>query len=257
MILILGGTAEARELAGALTARNLAVTSSLAGRVSNPRLPDGEVRIGGFGGPDGLRRWLTERNVVAVVDATHPFAQRISDSAALACAAADVPLLRLQRPPFAARPGDRWHRVADLAGAAALLPTLGQRVFLTTGRQGIEAFAALDNSWFLIRCVEPPTGALPRRHELVLSRGPYTLEGERRLFERHRIEVLVSKDSGGQHTEPKLQVARELGLPVILVARPPRPKLPTVTTVAEALSWVLELVGQRAASTSRSTLWQR
>jgi precorrin-6A/cobalt-precorrin-6A reductase len=237
MILLLGGTAEARELAGALHAEGIAVTTSLAGRVSRPRLPDGQVRIGGFGGPEALAGWLTEHGVSAVLDATHPFAERISASARAACTAAGVPLLRLERPGWSQRPGDRWTWVDRLEGAAAAIGGLGARVLLTTGRQGLAAFAGVETAWFLIRIVEMPVGPLPPHHELLLDRGPYTLPGERALIERHRIDLLITKDSGGALTEAKLDAARERGLPVIVVRRPARPQVPTVPTVAEALSW--------------------
>ena len=237
MILVLGGTAEARELAAALVASDVAVTTSLAGRVANPRRPEGAVRTGGFGGPEALARWLEEQRIAAVVDATHPFAERISASAARACAGAAVPLLRVERPGWHPRPGDRWHRVLTLADAAAVIPELGERVLLTTGRQGLAAFAE-GAAWFLIRCVDPPEPPLPRRCGVILDRGPYTLEGERRLLDAHAVDLLVTKDSGGEHTRPKLDAARERGLPVILVDRPPRPAdLPTVPTSAEAAAW--------------------
>jgi precorrin-6A/cobalt-precorrin-6A reductase len=237
MILVLGGTAEARELAAALDAQGTAVTSSLAGRVANPRLPAGEVRIGGFGGPEALADWLREHAVRAVVDATHPFAERISASAARACGAAGVPLLRLERPGWQEREGDRWHWVGDLHAAAAAIPGLGGRVFLTTGRQGLASFAHSD-AWFLVRCVDPPEPPLPARHEVLLDRGPYTLAGEHALIDRHRLDVVVTKDSGGEHTAAKLDAARERGLPVIVVRRPPRPDAPAVATVNDALDWV-------------------
>lgn len=237
MILILGGTAEARELAAGLCATGVPVVSSLAGRVANPRLPAGEVRVGGFGGPDGLARWLRESGACAVVDATHPFAQRISASAALACPAAGVPLLRLERPGWSERPDDRWHRVVDLDAAARLVPDLGRRVLLSTGRQGLAAFANVDECWFLIRCVDPPAPPLPAEHELLLDRGPYTLGGELALIDRHAIDVVVSKDSGGAFTAAKLDAARLRGLPVVVVDRPRRPDVETVATVGEAATW--------------------
>jgi precorrin-6A/cobalt-precorrin-6A reductase len=240
VLLILGGTAEARELAAALDGAGVAVTSSLAGRVSRPRLPRGDVRVGGFGGPDGLAAWLRERRVAAVLDATHPFAARISASAARACPAAGVPLLRLERPGFAQRPGDRWHRVPDLPAAARLAPELGRRAFLTTGRGGLARF---DGCWFLIRCVDPPPPPLPPRHELILARGPFTLRDELALIDRHGLDLLVTKDSGGAATAAKLDAARERGLPVIVVERPPRPAVATVATVAEALTWALTHAG--------------
>jgi precorrin-6A/cobalt-precorrin-6A reductase len=236
MILVLGGTVEARELAAELDQAGVAVTTSLAGRVANPRLPPGEVRIGGFGGPAKLAAWLGEQGVGAVVDATHPFAERISASVAAACPRAGVPLLRLERPGWQERPGDCWHRVADLAEAAALIPQLGSRVLLTTGRQGLAAFADVA-AWFLIRCVDPPERPLPARRDVLLGRGPYTLTGKRALMERFEIDLVVTKDSGGGLTEAKLDAARERGLPVIVVDRPPRPQTRTVATVAEALAW--------------------
>jgi len=235
-VLILGGTSEARELASALVARpDVEPISSLAGRVANPRLPEGEVRVGGFGGPEALARWLEEHGIAAVVDATHPFAERISASAATACARAGVPLVALRRPGWTAGPGDDWRWVSSLEEAAGALPALGRRPFLTTGRQGLWAFAHLDRLWFLIRCVDPPTGPLPPRRHVVLDRGPYTFPGERALVQAHGIDVLVTKDSGGTYTAAKLAVARELGLPVVVVRRPPRPPAPAATTAAEAL----------------------
>jgi precorrin-6A/cobalt-precorrin-6A reductase len=232
-VLILGGTAEARELAARLDD----VVSSLAGRVARPRLPAGEVRVGGFGGPEGLASWLRERRIEAVVDATHCFAERISANAARACDRCDVPLLRLERPGWEPRRGDRWHRVADLPAAAAFAPALGRRALLTTGRQGLAAFADAP-LWFLVRCVDPPAPPLPRHHELVLDRGPYTLAGELALIDRHAIDLVITKDSGGDLTRAKLDAARAHGLPVIVVDRPPRPDVPTVATVAEASAWV-------------------
>lgn len=239
MILVLGGTAEARQLAGAMDAAGVPVTSSLAGRVKRPRLPAGEVRIGGFGGPEALARWLQEHGVAAVVDATHPFAERISISAAAACPRAGVPLLRLERPGWSERPGDRWLWVDDLDAAAAAIPSLGERVLLTTGRQGLPAFAEID-AWFLVRCVEEPDPPLPRCHQLLLDRGPYSVEGELALVDEHRIDLLITKDSGGTLTEAKLDAARRRGLPVIVVRRPPRLGVASVSTVAAALDWARE-----------------
>lgn len=237
-VLLLGGTAEARALAEVLHTSGIRVISSLAGRVARPRLPVGEVRIGGFGGPEALARWLGEHSIDAVVDATHPFAERISASAAAACAAAGVPLLRLERPGWTAQEGDDWHWVDGLHQAAATVPGLGSRVLLTSGRQGLAAFAGDQSSWYLIRCVDPPDVALPPRHEVRLDRGPYTLEGELGLIDEHRIDLLVTKDSGGSLTEAKLAAARLRELPVIVVRRPPRPGAATVARVDEAAAWV-------------------
>lgn len=236
-VLVLGGTAEARELADALAREpGLRVVSSLAGAVARPRLPAGEVRIGGFGGPDGLAAWLEEHEVAAVVDATHAFAERISASALQACERTGVALLRLEREGWRPRAGDRWRWVADIDEASRTFEHEA-RVLLTTGRQGLHAFAHRDDAWFLVRCVDAPQPPLPRNHELLLDRGPYTLEGELALIDEHRIDVVVTKDSGGTHTQAKLDAARERGLPVVIVRRPPRAEVTTLTSVDGALRW--------------------
>jgi precorrin-6A/cobalt-precorrin-6A reductase len=178
--------------------------------------------------------WLRRQRVRAVIDATHPFAAGISDSAAKACPSAGVPLIRLERPGWRERPGDRWYRVGGLQQAADLVPQLGSRTFLTTGRHGLGDFRA---GFFLIRCVEPPRPPLPPHHEVLLARGPYTIAGELQLIDRYGIDLLVTKDSGGRLTEAKLDAARARRLPVIVVERPKCPDAPTVTTVHEALDW--------------------
>ncbi|SER45531.1 precorrin-6A/cobalt-precorrin-6A reductase [Lentzea xinjiangensis] len=231
MILLLGGTGEARELARRLAPRP--VVSSLAGRVSDPALPVGEVRIGGFGGVDGLVRWLRDHDVRAVVDATHPFARQITANAFEACGRAGVPFLVLRRPGFPPQPG--WHWVDSVARAARELP--GSRVFLTTGRQDLAEFAGCPQ-WFLARMVEPPEPPLPQHIEVLLSRGPFTVDGELELMRSRSIDVLVTKDSGGEMTSAKLEAARRLGIPVVVVRRPPLPPADVVATVEEAVSWL-------------------
>ncbi|MEV7341128.1 cobalt-precorrin-6A reductase [Streptomyces sp. NPDC093544] len=237
-VLVLGGTTEARELAARLAASPaVRVTTSLAGRVSRPGALDGEVRIGGFGGADGLARWLREHRVDAVADATHPFATGITANAARAAAATGVPAVVLRRPGWRPGPGDRWHSAASLAEAAALLPELGRRVFLTTGRLGLAAFTELSELHFLVRSVEPPEPPLSPNIEVLLARGPFTVDGERTLLREQRIDVLVTKDSGGEATAAKLVAARELGLPVVVVRRPPLPDgVSAVPDVASALA---------------------
>jgi len=241
-ILVLGGTGEARAVAAALDeAPGVRVISTLAGRIADPRLPVGEVRVGGFGGPEGLAAYIREQRVDAVVDATHPFAERMSWSASDACAQAATKLVRLERPPFPRDPAIDWREVASLDEAAALLPDAGRRVLLTTGRQGLGAFARVGEAFFLVRCVDAPDPAkLPPDHEVLLDRGPFTLAGELALIDAHALDVLVTKDSGGEMTHAKLDAARERGLPVIVVARPSRPDGQTVQTVEEALAWLGE-----------------
>jgi precorrin-6A/cobalt-precorrin-6A reductase len=239
-VLILGGTGEARELAARLAGvPGLRVVSSLAGRIRDPALPAGEVRIGGFGGVAGLTAWLRGEAAAAVVDATHPFARTISAIAAAACAAAGTPLLGLVRDPWTAGPADVWHEVDSLAAAASLLPSMGSRVFLTSGRQELSEFAALDQLWFLIRCVDPPAGPLPPAREVILARGPYDAAAELQLMRDHGIDVLVTKNSGGALTSGKLAAARELGVPVVMVRRPALPDVPRCSSAAEAADWVL------------------
>ncbi|MEU6056751.1 cobalt-precorrin-6A reductase [Streptomyces sp. NPDC047097] len=248
-LLILGGTTEARRLAEELTSPSAApplrVTSSLAGRVAAPRLPaGGEVRIGGFGGVEGLTRWLGEHRVDAVIDATHPFAETISSHAACAARDAAIPLLVLRRPAWAPTEGDDWHRVPGLPEAAETAARLGRRVFLTTGRMGLAAFAHLADPWFLVRSVDPPEPPHPPRLEVLLDRGPFTLDGERELLRRYAVDVLVTKDSGGAATAPKLTAAREAAIPVVIVDRPPTPPgTPVTTTVPEAAAWARALTG--------------
>jgi precorrin-6A/cobalt-precorrin-6A reductase len=248
-VLILGGTTEARRLAELLHgAPGLRLTSSLAGRVGSPRLPPGGTRVGGFGGAEGLAAWLRAHAVDAVIDATHPFAGTISFNAARAASVTHVPLLALRRPGWVPVEGDRWHEAGSLEEAAAALPALGGRVFLTTGRMGLAAFADLDGLWFLVRSVDAPQPPCPARMEVLLDRGPFTLDGERELLRRHRVDVLVTKDSGGAATAPKLTAAREAGLPVVVVRRPPAPEgVPVVADPEGAAGWLAERFGQGRA----------
>jgi len=251
MVLILGGTAEARALASSLERSGVAVVTALAGRTSTPRLPHGQVRLGGFDGPDGLAAWLAASGVHAVVDATHPFARRISASAQDACRQVEVPLLRLERPGWAEQAGDVWYRVGNVGEAAALVGELGQRAWLTIGRQGVGAFAGVRTCWFLIRCIQSPDPPLPEHHEIVLDRGPYTVDGELALIDHHRIDVLVTKESGGAATEAKLEAARARRLPVIVVRRPPTLGVESVSTVSAAADWALSVLAGGAVRTAR------
>ena len=236
-VLVLGGTAEGRRLAAALVADGVDVLSSLAGRVAEPVLPAGEVRIGGFGGAEGLAAWLRENQVSAVVDATHPFAATMTAHAAAAAAVTGTPLLRLQRPGWREQPGDNWRWVATMQEAAAAVARY-RHVFLTTGRTGLGAFAGLTQE-VLVRSVDPPEPPLPPHTTVVLERGPFSVDDELALMREHTVDVVVTKDSGSHLTEAKLVAARQLGIPVVVIRRPPLPAgIPVVATVEEALDWV-------------------
>ncbi|WP_305095236.1 cobalt-precorrin-6A reductase [Prescottella sp. R16] len=245
-VLILGGTREARTLAARLdTAPDVEVISSLAGRVREPVLPAGQVRIGGFGGVDGLTDWLRGNDIDAVVDATHPFAARITANAAAATRTVGIPLLVLRRPEWVPGPGDRWHVVPDLAAAAEAAASLGERVFLTIGRQGVDAFADRPGR-FLIRAIDPPDGRLPADAEVLLARGPFTVADEITLMGERGIDVVVTKNSGGALTSAKLEAARHLGIPVVVVARTPIPDgVASTSDVDEVVAWVARHRGGR------------
>lgn len=183
-----------------------------------------------------MRAWLLNERIDVVIGATHPFAERMTAAAAAATKAADIPFLLLRRPGWTAGPGDDWRRVPSLEAAAANLP--GERVFLTTGRTGLSVFASDALRWFLVRSVETPNPPPPPRTHLLLARGPFEVAGEIELMRRYAIDVLVTKDSGGDMTAAKLTAARRLGLPVVMIDRPPAPDVPTVSTVEDAVAWL-------------------
>ena len=231
--LILGGTAESRELALLLLQSGWRVTSSLAGRVEEPKLPLGEVRIGGFGGPPGLARWLMDHEVDLVVDATHPFAEKISISAAEATRATGIPLIALHRPAWTPENYDEWIYVNDMEEAARIAERY-HHIFLTIGRQKLAPFANDSHNLYVIRSVDPPEGPLPKRHRLILSRGPFSVQDEKQLMRDNQIDALVTKNSGGSLTYAKIVAARQLGIPVIMVQRPPLPGGSRITAVHTA-----------------------
>lgn len=241
-VLILGGTGEARALAAALVERKIDVVSSLAGVTAEPVLPPGAIRRGGFGGVEGLARYLAEADIGIVVDATHPFAAVISRHACEAAALHGIPYLRLERPAWRAGPGDRWQEVADAPAAAAALPS-GATAFVTVGRKELSAFAARDDLRVIARAIEAPGFDLPRGWKLVLARPPFTLEAEMALMRDEGVSVLVTKNAGGEATRAKLDAARALGLPVIMVARPVKPAAETAATVKEMVERVLAAIG--------------
>ena len=238
--LILGGTTEAAALARRLAGHpRIDARVSLAGRTKNPVLPPLPTRIGGFGGAEGLAAHLAAEGIAAVVDATHPFAARIAANAAAACRRNGVPLRVLTRAPWVAGKADRWIPVPDMPAAAEALRRLGEGVFLTIGRQEVAAFEPVPDKRYLIRAVDPPEPppALPRM-TLILDRGPFTVEGELALMCEHGIAVVVSKNSGGRATDAKLEAARQLGLPVVMVERPPGNGVETLHEVEAAAAWL-------------------
>jgi precorrin-6A/cobalt-precorrin-6A reductase len=241
-LLILGGTTEAVALARAALTRfgdALLVTTSLAGRTERPVSLPGRVRIGGFGGPAGLAAYLRANGIGRLIDATHPFAARRSAEARLACEEAIVPRLVVRRPPWRSHPLDCWIEVDDMNAAAAMVRRIGQRAWLTVGAGEIACFRTATQVHFLVRLVDPPRRPLPlQSYEVVIGRGPFTLAEERHRMERYAIDVLVCKASGGAPTKAKLVVARERGVPVVMVRRPPDEPGEAVETIEAALDWL-------------------
>lgn len=244
-LLILGGTSEAASLGRGVLARfgdAIDMTTALAGRTRHPGPIPGMVRIGGFGGAAGLADYLAAQRIERLIDATHPFAAEISSSARLACDQTHVPRLLLLRPPWRRHPLDRWIEVDSIEAAAQIVGRVGRRAMLTVGASEVAAFATASGVRFLVRMIDPPRERPPLRfHEVVLGRGPFTLGAERHLLQRHAIDVLVCKASGGAATEAKLIAARELSLPVIMVRRPPVERGLSVDNVDAALDWLAGL----------------
>lgn len=239
-VLILGGTGDAAALAEkANQIPDLKVVSSLAGRTENPIAPIGSIRVGGFGGAAGLAHYLRENQIDRVIDATHPFAAQISWNAAEAAAETGIPHLMLIRPAWEKSAGDRWIEVADIESAVRIVEAQGQRVFLTIGRQQIAPFASLQNVWFLMRSIDPPTPPIPNG-EVLLDRGPFTVEGERKLMIHYNIDLIVSKNSGGDATRAKIVAAQEMRIPIVMIDRPAMPTAMKVSSVDAALKWLIE-----------------
>jgi precorrin-6A/cobalt-precorrin-6A reductase len=244
-VAVLAGTTEAFALAARLTGvGGIEVISSFAGETTRRRQPAGAVRVGRFGGAGQLGQWLNAERISAVVDATHPFAEAMPWQAAEACALRGIPRLRLLRRAWAPESGDRWHDVARLADAPGALRALSAgRVFLTVGSRRLAVFSGLTDVWFLVRSIEPPMPLSLAQATVVTGRGPFELAAERATFTSHRIDCLVTNNSGGQSVGAKLVAARELGVPVIMVRRPPVPPGLSVPTVDEAVAWCQRVTG--------------
>ncbi|MDQ0507159.1 cobalt-precorrin-6A reductase [Xanthobacter agilis] len=238
-LLILAGTTEAAALARSVVQAGLSGTVSFAGRVE--RLPPQPLpqRVGGFGGVEGLAAYLRAHRVTHVIDATHPFAARMSANAIAACAQTGVPLVALTRAPWAPVPGDRWIRVCDIAGAVAALERPAARVMLAVGRMHLAEFAPNPQHFYLLRLVEAPKEAFPfPDHHVVVDRGPFSAQADRCLMEGHDISLVVSKNSGGTGAYAKIAAARALGLPVIMIDRPAQAPRAEVESVEAVLDWV-------------------
>ncbi|HMO09051.1 MAG TPA: cobalt-precorrin-6A reductase [Paracoccaceae bacterium] len=238
-VLLLGGTTEAGAVAAALAAAGIAGVYSYAGRTAAPAAQPLPLRVGGFGGVQGLADFLRAEAITHVVDATHPFAAQISANAMAACAQAGVPCIAHERPPWIPGPGDRWTGVADLDAAAAALPVAPARVFLAIGRQGLHAFAAAPQHAYLLRLVDPPAGPLPLpQAQVVLARGPFDLDTDTALMRAHGTGIVVAKNAGGTGAAAKLAAARALALPVIMVARPRLPERAIAASMPEVIDWL-------------------
>lgn len=229
-ILILGGTAEARHIAARLFHIGHDVTSSLAGVTLKPLLPEGKVRVGGFGGPTGLRALLEQEKIEILIDATHPYAAIISNNAFEAVQNSATQLMRFERPAWQPAEGDHWITVASFAEAASRLPA-HSKVFITTGRKELAAFFNRGDVSGVIRTVEPPTEKPPSKWHVILDRPPHTFENELALFKQHAFSHIISKNAGSDATRAKLDAARELGLPVVMIERPFKPACATFTDV--------------------------
>lgn len=237
-ILLLGGTTEANLAAQAIAKAGLAAVYSYAGRTEAPMGQPVHMRVGGFGGVEGLQAYLKAEGVTHVIDATHPFAAQMSTNAVAACEAEGVPLIALERAPWVAGEGDRWTHVPDLPAAVAALVGAPQRVFLAIGRQHIDAFTAQPQHRYLLRLVDAPTGPLPFPADVIVARGPFDVAGDTALMQEHGTEVVVAKNAGGKGAVAKIAAARALGLPVVMIDRPAIPPRAVVHNVAGVMAWL-------------------
>ncbi len=237
-LLLLGGTTEANALARSLAERGVRAIYSYAGRVDNPRPQPLPVRVGGFGGADGLHSYIRDNAITHVVDATHPFAAQMSRNAIAACEAAGVPLVALTRPAWIPQHDDRWQHVPDIPAAVAALAGPARRVFLAVGRMHLQDFAAQPQHDYLLRLVDEPDNVPLPNADIVVSRGPFTVEGDLALMKRHATELVISKNAGGTGARAKLDAARALGVPVLMIDRPSLPPRQELSSVAQVLDWL-------------------
>lgn len=238
-ILILGGTSDANHLADLVARARLDGIYSYAGRTKAPTVPPLPMRLGGFGGVHGLARFITTERISHVVDATHPFAADMSRHAITACKNTGTPLLALERPAWVAEPGDRWTEVPDFAAAVDALPNEASRVFLAIGRKHVAAFTAKPQHHYIARFVDPTREPLPLRDvAIITARGPFTLEGDIELMRAHGIGIVVARNAGGPGARAKIDAARELEIPIVMITRPDIPYRPTVPTADDVMMWL-------------------
>ncbi len=238
-VLLLGGTTEAGALAQALAGAGIDAVYSYAGRTGAPVGQPIPVRTGGFGGAEGLAAFLRAEGFTHLIDATHPFAAQISANAVEAARLERTPLIAFERAPWTPTPGDRWTHVPHTEAAVAALPEAPATIFLAIGRQGLHPFVARPQHHYLLRLVDPPEGPLPLPHATtIIARGPFDVEGDRALLEAHAADLIVAKNAGGEGARAKLDAARALGLPVILIDRPTLPARPLAHSVAEVMRWL-------------------
>ncbi|WP_298256485.1 cobalt-precorrin-6A reductase [uncultured Litoreibacter sp.] len=237
-ILLLAGTSEARDLSRALVSQGHDVVASLAGATRAPRKLGCETRVGGFGGAQGFRQWMTKYPVDMVVDATHPFATRITERSARICHELTVPYLQVRREEWSATDSDEWVFVDKPEAASSVIPD-GSRVFLATGRQTLEQFSGLSACYLICRQIDPPDGAFPFENgEFRIGRPPFSVEDEVRLFTELKIDWLVVKNAGGDMSRSKLDAARQMGISVLMINRAAPPAGPVVKDVDAALEWI-------------------
>ncbi|RZN06076.1 cobalt-precorrin-6A reductase [Bradyrhizobium genosp. SA-3] len=236
--LILGGTADASLLAAEIARAGLNAVYSYGGRTRAPADQPLPTRIGGFGGVSGLAEYIRRESITHVIDATHPFAAEMSRNVVAACAETGTPLIALERPPWSKAPGDDWIEVVNVNAAVAALPEAPTKVFLAIGRQHIAPFAMKPQHTYTLRFVDPPEAPLPFATDVIVSRGPFTLDGELKMMRTRGITWIVARNSGGDGARAKIDAARVLGLPVVMISRPELPERQRAESVAEIMQWL-------------------